>query len=137
MHSGPGGNHGNYGRLHQRLSTPVAVGAGAALVATLVTWWVAIGLIDDLTQKVSALNLQAATGLLAILVLLVVMNWFFHKVYWTGWISLHTKKKQHLLDSAKTTRFPERICGGVLCCWGLLRCIAKALKSSCSCRATA
>jgi high-affinity iron transporter len=82
---------------------PVAVGAGAAFIATLVTWWAAIGLIDDLTQKVSALNLQAATGLLAILVLLVVMNWFFHKVYWTGWISLHTKKKQHLLDSAKTT----------------------------------
>ena len=81
---------------------PVALGAGAAFLATLVTWWIAIGLIDDLTQKVSALNLQAATGLLAILVLLVVMNWFFHKVYWTGWISLHTKKKQHLLEHAKT-----------------------------------
>jgi high-affinity iron transporter len=82
---------------------PVAVGAGAAFMATLVTWWAAIGLIDDLTQKVSALNLQAATGLLAILVLLVVMNWFFHKVYWTGWISLHTEKKRHLLNRAKTT----------------------------------
>jgi high-affinity iron transporter len=81
---------------------PVAAGAGAAFVATLATWWAAIGLIDDLTQKVSALNLQAATGLLAILVLLVVMNWFFHKVYWTGWISLHTEKKRHLLDRAKT-----------------------------------
>jgi len=31
-----------------------------------------------------------------------VMNWFFHKVYWTGWISMHTRKKQHLLDRAKT-----------------------------------
>jgi high-affinity iron transporter len=37
-------------------------------------------------------------------VLLVVMNWFFHKVYWTGWISLHTRKKQHLLDRVKTTK---------------------------------
>ncbi len=83
---------------------PVAAGAGAAFAATLVTWWIAIGLIDDLTQKVSALSLQAATGLLAIVVLLVVMNWFFHKVYWTGWISLHTRKKQHLLDRAKTTQ---------------------------------
>jgi high-affinity iron transporter len=82
---------------------PVAVGAGAAFIATLATWWIAIGLIDDLTQKLSALNLQAATGLLAIVVLLVVMNWFFHKVYWTGWISLHTKKKHDLLDRAKTT----------------------------------
>jgi high-affinity iron transporter len=82
---------------------PVAFGAGAAFVATLATWWIAIGLMDDLTQKVSALNLQAATGLLAIVVLLVVMNWFFHKVYWTGWISLHTRKKQYLLERAKST----------------------------------
>jgi high-affinity iron transporter len=82
---------------------PVAVGAGAAFAATLITWWVATGLIDDLTQKVSALNLQAATGLLAIVVLLVVMNWFFHKVYWAGWITLHTKKKQYLLERAGTT----------------------------------
>ena len=37
-----------------------------------------------------SLDLQAATGLLAIAVLLVVMNWFFHKVYWTGWIRLTT-----------------------------------------------
>lgn len=92
---------------------PVAFGAGAAFLATLATWWIAIGLIDDLTQKVSALNLQAATGLLAIAVLLVVMNWFFHKVYWTGWISLHTRKKQHLLDRAKTTES-----GGVNPWWG-------------------
>jgi high-affinity iron transporter len=81
---------------------PVAFGAGAAFLATLATWWIAIGLIDDLTQKVSSLNLQAATGLLAIVVLLVVMNWFFHKVYWTGWISLHTRKKQNLLDRANS-----------------------------------
>jgi high-affinity iron transporter len=91
---------------------PVAVGAGTAFIATLVTWWIAIGLIDDLTQKVSALNLQAATGLLAIVVLLVVMNWFFHKVYWTGWISLHTTKKHHLLDRAKTAEDSGRIWWG-------------------------
>ena len=81
---------------------PVAFGAGAAFMATLLTWWVAISLLDDLMQKVSALNLQAATGLLAIVVLLVVMNWFFHKLYWTGWISLHTQKKQRLLNSINT-----------------------------------
>ena len=80
----------------------VAIGAGTAFIATLVTWGVAVGLVDDLTQKVSALNLQAATGLLAILVLLVVMNWFFHKLYWTGWISLHTQRKRLLLDRANT-----------------------------------
>jgi len=86
----------------QSVHRPVAAGAGIAFLATLITWWIAIGVIDDLTRKVSALAVQAATGLLAIIVLLVVMNWFFHKVYWTGWISLHTRKKQELLQG--TTR---------------------------------
>ena len=77
---------------------PVAAGTVAAALATLVTWWIAVSVIDDLSTQVSALALQAATGLLAIVVLLVVMNWFFHKLYWTGWISLHTKRKQELLQ---------------------------------------
>jgi high-affinity iron transporter len=78
---------------------PVAAGTGAAALATLITWRIAIGVIDDLSTTISALAIQAATGLLAIIVLLVVMNWFFHKLYWTGWISLHTKKKQELLQN--------------------------------------
>ena len=76
---------------------PVAAGASAAALATLITWRIAIGVIDDLTGAISALAIQAATGLVAIVVLLVVMNWFFHKLYWTGWISLHTKRKHELL----------------------------------------
>jgi hypothetical protein len=38
--------------------------------------------------------------LLAIIVLLVIMNWFFHKVYWGGWICMHTHRKRHLLKEA-------------------------------------
>jgi len=30
-------------------------------------------------------------------VLLVVMNWFFHKIYWTGWIAHHSKRKNQVL----------------------------------------
>jgi len=76
---------------------PVAAGALSATAATLVTWFVAVGIVKSLETNVSALNLQAATGLLAIVVLLVVMNWFFHKVYWTGWISMHSRRRQQLL----------------------------------------
>jgi high-affinity iron transporter len=79
---------------------PIAVGAGIGFLATLLTWFIAVGIINDLTQSIPALDVQAATGLLAIVVLLVVMNWFFHKVYWTGWISLHNKKKRSLLKAA-------------------------------------
>ncbi len=78
----------------------IALGAGLAFIATLITWRIAIGIIDNLTQDFPALQIQAATGLLAIVVLLVVMNWFFHKFYWTGWISVHTRRKRTLLDSA-------------------------------------
>lgn len=79
---------------------PIAAGAGAGLVATLLTWSIVIAIVDNLTTSLPALDIQAATGLLAIVVLLVVMNWFFHKVYWTGWISLHTRKKRKLMDGA-------------------------------------
>ena len=85
------------GESYQR---PVAAGVGVGFLATLVTWFVAVGIVDDLTESLNALYVQAGTGLLAIIVLLVVMNWFFHKLYWTGWISLHNKRKQELLQSA-------------------------------------
>jgi high-affinity iron transporter len=88
-------------RTNQR---PVAAGAGGALLATLLTWAVAIRIIDSLTESVPALDVQAATGLLAILVLLLVMNWFFHKVYWAGWISMHSRRKQTLLKEASDHR---------------------------------
>jgi high-affinity iron transporter len=76
---------------------PVAAGAALAFVASIVTWFGAVRIIDSLSESVPALDVQAATGLLAIIVLLVVMNWFFHKVYWTGWISMHSRRKQTLL----------------------------------------
>jgi len=79
---------------------PIVAGVGIGLVATVVTWFVAVGILTSLGDSVSALNLQAATGLLAILVLLVIMNWFFHKIYWGGWICLHTRRKRTLLREA-------------------------------------
>jgi high-affinity iron transporter len=81
---------------------PIGVGALLGFIATLITWFIAVSIVDNLLNSVSALSLQAWTGLLAIVVLLVVMNWFFHKVYWTGWISFQNRKKRDLLQSAKT-----------------------------------
>ncbi len=72
---------------NQPYRRPIGLGAGAGFIATLLTWFVAITIVDSLTNSISALSIQAWTGLLAIIVLLIVMNWFFHKVYWTGWIS--------------------------------------------------
>ena len=87
---------------NQGYRRPIALGVIVGCVATLITWFIAVGIISDLTQSVPALDVQAATGLLAIIVLLIVMNWFFHKVYWTGWISMHNRKKRDLLKSANS-----------------------------------
>ena len=84
----------------QSLRKPVAAGVGIGLAATMATWFVAVRIVSDLSESVSALNLQAATGLLAVAVLLVVMNWFFHKVYWCGWISMHSRRKKDLMQSS-------------------------------------
>src|SRR5947209_9283337 len=82
------GENANYRR-------PVAAGAGAAILASIATWFVAIAVIGAVNAP--ALDVQAATGLLAIVVLLVIMNWFFHSVYWAGWISHHTQRRRRLL----------------------------------------
>ena len=87
-------------RSQQPYRRPVAAGVIAGFLATIATWFMAVGIVDDLSRSLNALYVQAVTGLLAILVLLVVMNWFFHKIYWTGWIAHHNKRKRDLLDSA-------------------------------------
>ena len=74
---------------------PVAIGAGLSLGATVLTWFVAAWFISSLGG--APLDVQAATGLLAVVVLLVVMNWFFHRVYWTGWIAAHHRRRRALL----------------------------------------
>ena len=83
--------------VHRR---PVAIGAAVAFGATLVTWFIAIGIMGQLTESVPALDLQAATGLLAVVVLLVIMNWFFHKIYWGGWIRAHNRRRKNLIAGA-------------------------------------
>jgi high-affinity iron transporter len=94
---------------------PVATGVAVGLFATLVTWFVAVQIVEDLTKSMNALYVQAGTGLIAIIVLLVVMNWFFHKVYWTGWIAHHNERKRVLLENAEQgTASEKRIFMGML-----------------------
>jgi high-affinity iron transporter len=34
-----------------------------------------------------------------VIVLLVIMNWFFHKIYWGGWIRAHNRRRKTLLGN--------------------------------------
>ena len=95
-------------------TVPIFFGAFLGGIASLITWFAVRGIVSDLTTVMSALALQAATGLVAVIVLLVVMNWFFHKVYWGGWISLHNRRKKELLGSAAAERSPWIIFWGLV-----------------------
>ena len=93
---------------NSRHRRPILVGACVAFLFTVVTWFVAVHILDDLTASVPAMEVQAVTGFLAVCVLLVVMNWFFHRVYWTGWIALHTEKRRRLVGDGANDRLGRR-----------------------------
>ncbi|HYB06538.1 MAG TPA: FTR1 family protein, partial [Nitrososphaerales archaeon] len=75
----------------------IQAGIGIGFGAGIATWFVATSIVSELTLSYGALAVQAASGLLAVAVLLVVMNWFFHNVYWSGWIGMQNRRKQTLL----------------------------------------
>ena len=95
---------------------PIQAGAGLGFGAGIVTWFVAISVVGDLMVSYGALAVQASTGLFAVVVLLIVMNWFFHGVYWSGWINMQTRAKRSLIEEAgqfgqELPPRPPRACG--------------------------
>ena len=77
---------------------PMAAGAGIAFLATIATWFVVQGVLDVASPL--GPKLEAITGFLAIVVLLVVLNWFVHKVYWSDWIGRHHRQRRRVLMRA-------------------------------------
>lgn len=78
---------------------PMWIGAVAALVATCLTWLLARDVLQSLARYGEAL--EAVVSLIAVAVLLLIMNWFFHKFYWTGWLaSFHARKRRLLSGEA-------------------------------------
>ena len=74
---------------------PVVAGAIMAFGAAIATWFVVQAVLDAASPL--GPKLEAITGFLAIVVLLIVLNWFVHKVYWSDWIGRHHKRRQKLL----------------------------------------
>src|SRR3954453_15478573 len=77
---------------------PVVAGAGVAFLAAVGTWFIAQALLE-VASPLGA-RLEAITGFLAIVVLLIVLNWFVHSVYWSGWIGKHHRQRRRLLASS-------------------------------------
>jgi high-affinity iron transporter len=83
---------------NRRLRRPVLRGALLALPATAVLFTLAVLLLDSLAQYGE--KLEAVVGVVAIGVLLLVLNWFFHRVYWTEWIAGHRRRGMKLAGTA-------------------------------------
>jgi high-affinity iron transporter len=100
-------------RTEQGFWKPVALGAAVSLAASVATYFIVVALLDTIsaTANIPALYIQAATGLLAVVVLLVIMNWFFHRIYWTGWIVHHNRRKRELTE--QSGRGPSAIFWGL------------------------
>ena len=92
-----------------RLRRPVTAGAALGFAAAVGTWFVAQAILSRFSQYGD--RLQAVTGLLAIAVLLVVMNWFFHKVYWTRWIGSRNAQRKRALARAETGFLSAQLLG--------------------------
>src|SRR4051812_5882894 len=80
---------------NSRHRRPVSVGALTAFGAAVVTWLVVQALLDAASGL--GPRLEAITGFVAIVVLLVVLNWFVHKVYWSDWIGRHHRQRRKLM----------------------------------------
>lgn len=80
------------------LRRPVYRGALLALPASIVMFLLALLLLDSLSKYGE--KLEAVVGVVAIGVLLLVMNWFFHRVYWTEWIKGHRDRGKVLTGAA-------------------------------------
>lgn len=88
---------------------PVVAGGAGALLASVGTWFAVIWLIGQFHG--GEFDVEAATGIPALIVLLLVMNWFLHKMYWTGWISNHHKRRRGLLSSDPDTNKRRMLLG--------------------------
>ncbi|MDW8324941.1 MAG: FTR1 family protein [Anaerolineales bacterium] len=80
----------------RRYRRPMWLGAGLALLATAATWLLARGVLQSLARYGE--KLEAVVSLIAIGVLLLILNWFFHKTYWTDWIAAFHARKRRLIS---------------------------------------
>ena len=93
----------------RRMRRPVMVGAALGLLVTMITWVLAQTLLQSLDRYGE--KLEAVVGLVAIAVLLLIMNWFFHRVYWSEWIGRFHRKRRQLTSEESAGLFSAQVLG--------------------------
>lgn len=80
--------------VRKHLRKPVYRGALLAIPASIVSYALMVMLLGSFAKYGE--KVEAIVGLMAIAVLLIVLNWFFHKVYWTEWIATHRRRTKEI-----------------------------------------
>jgi high-affinity iron transporter len=81
----------------RHLRRPLWMGAAASFVATIITFAVMSRILNAFA--VFGEKLEAIVSVIAVAVLLVIMNWFFHNVYWNDHLANFHKKKHSLMGA--------------------------------------
>jgi len=85
----------------RQLRRPMLAGVGLALVASAFTWIVAQTVLTSFAGYGE--RLEAIVSLVAIGVLLLILNWFYHRVYWQENLqNLHQRKRRILSGSGSS-----------------------------------
>ncbi len=71
------------GRDHAQIRKGIWLGAWLAVLVTIITFWLSRTAIQSLSRFGE--KLEAFVSVLAVIILLIVTNWVFHRFYWTGW----------------------------------------------------
>jgi high-affinity iron transporter len=96
----------------RRLRRPLLLGVGFALLASAATWVVAQTILTSLAGFGE--RLEAIVSLLAIGVLLVILNWFYHRVYWQENLQALHRRKRSILSAAGLSVTAAQLTGLVL-----------------------
>ncbi len=93
----------------RRYRRPLLIGVGAALGASVVTWVVAQTVLTSLARYGE--RLEAIVSLVAIGILLLVLNWFYHRVYWQENLQGLHRRKSRILAGAGLSLAAAQVIG--------------------------
>ena len=93
----------------RRYRRPLLVGAGFALVASAITWVIAQTVLGSLARYGE--KLEAIVSVIAIGVLLLILNWFYHRVYWAEHLADFHKRKQRILRGSHVGIISAQVLG--------------------------
>jgi len=82
----------------RHLRTPLWLGTVLAMAVTVLTWMLARTALTALARYGE--RLEAVVSLIAVAVLLLILNWFFHERYWTGWMANFHQQKHKLVHQS-------------------------------------